>query len=90
MPLKMPTKATDPELTAQWSRVMTYLDKTFQALDRLAEMGGTCKVAAANRWTAADHDRAAGQLQACLEAVEAELNQLELRRRHYPRARRLG
>jgi hypothetical protein len=89
MPLRMPA-APDPALVSAWSRVATYSDKLFQALDELQELGGVCKVASQARWDPASHDRAAGQLVAVLEAVEAELNSLELRRRHFPRARRLG
>jgi hypothetical protein len=86
---RMPA-APDPALDAEWSRVLTYSAKLFESPDRLGELGGTCRIAAANRWTGPDQDRAMAQLLAAREAVDAELEALALRRRHYPRARRLG
>jgi hypothetical protein len=89
MPIPLSRKP-DPALLSTWSRVATYSEKLFQALDELQDLGGACQLAATAKWSPEAHDRAAGQLQATLEAIESELNMLELRRRHYPRARRLG
>jgi hypothetical protein len=87
--LRIPSRP-DPELVAAWSRAVHHSGGLFEALDRVQELGGSCKLAASAKWSPEALDRAAGQLQACLEAVETELAQIELRRRHYPRARRLG
>jgi hypothetical protein len=65
-------------------------EEPFEALDELQDLGGSCKLAATARWSPEAHDKAAGQLVAVPEAVEAELTQLELRARHFPRDRRLG
>jgi hypothetical protein len=90
MPLRIPPRTPDPTLVAAWSRVATYSEKLFQALDELQDLGGSCKLAASARWSPEVLDRASGQLQAVLDSVETELTQLELRRRHYPRRRRIG
>jgi hypothetical protein len=90
MPVPLHRKP-DPALLAAWSRVSCYADKLFASLDELQDLGGTCKLAASARWSPEAHDRAAGQLLAVVEAAEAELGRLELRRRHFPtRGRRLG
>src|SRR4051812_21530099 len=67
--LKIPPRGPDPALDAEWSRVLTYGAKLFESLDRLGELGGCCRVAASHRWTPSDHDRAAGILQAVVEAA---------------------
>jgi hypothetical protein len=89
MALKIPARAPDPALDAEWSRVLTYSMKLFESLDRLSEAGGICRVAAMHRWAPSDHDKAASQLVAAREAIDAELEALAARARHFPR-RRLG
>jgi hypothetical protein len=90
MPLRLPA-APGPALVSTWSKVGTYSSKLRESLEELQRLGGACRVAASARWTPSDHDRALGDLLATVEALELELGQLELRRRHFAtRSRRLG